>query len=335
MLIKLLEAVGVLGPRGCCSKCQAVPQDGQLRERARTVPYEGPGGLPVSLNVPLLTWRCRPCDTECPVLRSCEVANTQWTLLQNANLLYSWCQQQEPSANQLAADAHVDASQAARTFQQPLRALIAEEQAIVQSVVQLGGVGVDVEMDEVNFRTQRLVVDGETTYRVQRYLCAAERASRKMVLLALPEKFVKVGSRTGSIRNEELYAAMFPAGRPPLLLPGTVVHTDSAKAYRNLGWQGAPSTAEVPLDVARQSVAAPWTHGLGPTGPRRPRPPPRGPCTDPDPPSRQPLRRRPQTAPPLHNHGPCGGPNPRRPAPAAPLRRRPASPNGPRGAPAG
>ena len=139
-------------------------------------------------------------------------------------------------------------------FQQKLRSLVAEEHCSVQSAVQLGGIGVDVEMDEVNFRTQEVFEGGERKFRMQRYLCAAERHSRKYVLVPLPEKFVKSGSRTGAITNEELYQAMFPAGRPPLLLPGTVVHTDGAKAYRNLGWQGAPSSAEVPLELARELV---------------------------------------------------------------------------------
>ena len=52
-----------------------------------------------------------------------------------------------------------------------------------------------------------------------------------------------VGGRGGGqISNEELHDFIFPAGREALLRPGTIVHTDSAGAYRNLGFYGAVSS---------------------------------------------------------------------------------------------
>ena len=261
-LVKLLEAVGLFGPRGCCSNCGASPGDEQFREQQRVRTFRGPGGLDLQVNHPYLSWRCSGgCSTEAPVLRSCEVANVGWSLQQNAMLLWGWCKQQEPSGDDLALAGFVDAVTVPTKWQAPLRSLVAEEQLAAEGQLQLGGVGVDVEIDEVCFRWRKILRDGKHLSLVDRYLCLAERDSRKMLLVPLPQKVVAVGGRTGAIGNEELYAALFPKGRPPLLLPGTVVHTDSAKAYRNLGWTGSAADAEMPADLAGELTGerpAPW-----------------------------------------------------------------------------
>ena len=257
VLIKLLEATGILGPRGTC-RCGAVPGDEQLRETLRTRDYAGPGGLAIPVQRPYLSWRCGAgCGTAVPVLSSCEVANPYWTLQQNANLLAQWCQMQEPSADTLATGGCVDADTVSSEFLEPLREMVAEEQRIVQDCLQLGGVGVDVEMDEVSFRVQKVSEVGGRRIYVHRFLCTAERDSRRFMLIELPTRLYVAGGRTGPISNEELYQAIFPVGRPCVLLPGTVVHTDSAKAYRNLGWQSSPSTAVPPADLVRQLLRRP------------------------------------------------------------------------------
>ena len=119
--------------------------------------------LPVQC--PLLTWRCSgrttdemgrlvqgiKCLTAVPVLRACEVANSSWTLQQNAALLWHWARMQEPSGDDLAAVAFVD-DKAVPAWQRGVRDVMAEERRVVEEWLQLGGVGVDVEMDEVSFR---------------------------------------------------------------------------------------------------------------------------------------------------------------------------------------
>ena len=261
-LVKVLESTGLLGPRGCCGRCGASPRDEDLRTQKRVERFDGPGGVELEVARPYLTWRCsRGCPTEVPVLRSCEVANPHWSIQQNASLLWHWARLQEPSGDDLADVAFVHAKTVPAKFMAPLRAIVAEEQAVAEEHLQLGGVGVDVEMDEVCFRWRKIKKDGETFSRVERYLCTAERVGRKMLLVPLPVKDVAVGGRTGAISNEELYDAIFPRGRPPVLLPGTIVHTDSAKAYRNLGWQGAPATEELPQGLAEELVGerpSPW-----------------------------------------------------------------------------
>jgi hypothetical protein len=48
------------------------------------------------------------------------------------------------------------------------------------------------------------------------------------------------------------YAAVCPAGRPPLFRPGSIIHTDGAKAYRNLGFYNTLSTASPPADIVQE-----------------------------------------------------------------------------------
>ena len=56
----------------------------------------------------------------------------------------------------------------------------------------------------------------------------------------------------GSLSNEELESVILPPGAPPLLRPGTIVHTDSAKAYRNLGFYDHLGTGPPDADVVEE-----------------------------------------------------------------------------------
>ena len=258
---KVLEEVGIFGPRARCQACGKVFEDKELREIKRTRTWKTPGGLELPVPFPYLTWRCGGgCDSQVPVLRSCELANNWQSLLQNATLFWHWSRMQEPSGDDLSEFGFVDHAKVPASFQSPLRKVVAEEQVISDMFLQLGGVGVDVEMDEVSFRWRK-DPDGEGSI-VDRYLGVCERVSRKMLLIKLPTKHVKIGGRCGAITNEELYNAMFPRGREPILLPGTVVHTDSAKAYRNLAWTGMAFTEEPPAELgahlATEERPSPW-----------------------------------------------------------------------------
>ena len=261
-LVKVLEAIGILGPRGTCRLCGAVPGESDLRDQKRTRTWEGPGGVPLPLTSSYLSWRCRRCETKVPVLRSSEVMHQGWSLQQNMALLCQWCHLQEPSSLELAQLGFVDHKAVGERFQKPLREVVGEEQATAEQGIRLGGVGVDVEVDEVCFRWRVVTKeDGSKVSEVHRYICMMERNSRKSLLLPLPVRTVAVGGRTGPISNEELVAVILPVGRSPTLLPGTVVHTDSAKAYFNLGWQGEPSTEQMPEERQGELLAerpCPW-----------------------------------------------------------------------------
>ena len=110
------------------------------------------------------------------MLNSTEILSNQWSLAQNVTMLYHWCQQQAPTASTLGDVAFVDSKVVGKEFLDPLRRLVAAEQVTTQRGLRLGGVGVDVEMDEVCFRVQRVKVSRvETRYKVRRYLSVAER----------------------------------------------------------------------------------------------------------------------------------------------------------------
>ena len=98
--------------------------------------------------------------------------------------------------------------------------------------LQIGGVGFDVELDEIAFRSKRL---GDSVY-WQRYIAGVRRGSSKVWIHALPDKLVAGGQGGGGpISVAELVDALKPASDHPKLVPGSVVHTDSAKSYRLLG----------------------------------------------------------------------------------------------------
>ena len=59
---------------------------------------------------------------------------------------------------------------------------------------------------------------------VDRFVCLAERNSRKMLLIELPQKVAAIGGKCGAITNAELYAVIFP------------------RARRRFCWQGPSST---------------------------------------------------------------------------------------------
>ena len=99
---------------------------------------------------------------------------------------------------------------------------------------QVGGVGVDVEVDEVCLRARWVMKDGVWHREWIRYLAAVERGSSKIVLRQLDTRLVAGAGQGGggALSNEELLRVVLPPGGPPLFRPGTIVHTDSAKAYR-------------------------------------------------------------------------------------------------------
>ena len=74
---------------------------------------------------------------------------------------------------------------------------------------------------------------------VMRYLGIFERSSGRYVLKEMADIRVKAGGG-GPISNEELWRLLRPSGEgagDQVLRYGTVIHTDSARAYANLAWK--------------------------------------------------------------------------------------------------
>jgi hypothetical protein len=105
----------------------------------------------------------------------------------------------------------------------------------------------EVEMDEVLLRVRAEMVDGKAKVRTLRYVGITERGdSRSVLLFELPDKIVEAGGG-GPISSAELHEILKVPGEEDAfrILPHTIIHTDSARAYCNLGcrepWRATPA----------------------------------------------------------------------------------------------
>eukprot|EP00438_Fugacium_kawagutii_P013600 Skav223061 [mRNA] locus=scaffold1069:453384:454902:+ [translate_table: standard] len=97
--------------------------------------------------------------------------------------------------------------------------------------LQLGGLGEDVEMDEIAFRSVTVL---DQVHWI-RFLAAAKRGSSFVHLYKLTTRVTASGQGGGGpLSLEELGPALRIGTHRPLLKVGSVVHTDSAKAYKHL-----------------------------------------------------------------------------------------------------
>lgn len=184
-----------------------------------------------------------------------EVWSTAYSLRQNAALLLRWGRAAEPSSDDLAYDCFVDQPKLVSGWLRNIRNVVSFVQTRENECCQLGGMGVEVEIDEVCFRA-RWCEDADGRHGVEwlRYIAAFERSTGRMVLKQLPVRFAKGAGQGGggSLSPEELHSFIFRPGQQPLLRPGTIVHTDGAAAYRDLHWT---STADFPGEASEQYVA--------------------------------------------------------------------------------
>ena len=108
------------------------------------------------------------------------------------------------------------------------------------SRMQLGGEGVEVEADEVAFRMKAKEDDDDESGWKKvwlRIICFVRRGSGKPFLSFLPDREVNgIGQGGGgALSVEELKRVMRVTCLLPLLLARTILHTDSAKAYKRVG----------------------------------------------------------------------------------------------------
>lgn len=147
------------------------------------------------------------------------------------------------------------------------RGVVSYVQSRENEEVVLGGPGIDVEIDEVCFRARWAREggrdDGEWGREWIRYIAAVQRGrSEVIVLKKLPSRWARGAGQGGggSLTSEELHSFIFRLGKPPLLRPGTVVHTDGAAAYRDLGWNEPDQT--LPQASARDVDELVGTSGM-------------------------------------------------------------------------
>jgi hypothetical protein len=118
-----------------------------------------------------------------------------------------------------------------------LRVVSAHAETINDNM-QICGVGVEIEADELAFRSQDGEEEDGTPFVFWlRYIAVCKRGSSTMFLHALPTRKVKGAGQGGggSLGLEEFVEVVRPTSDRPLFAHGSIVHTDSAKAYKWLG----------------------------------------------------------------------------------------------------
>ena len=101
----------------------------------------------------------------------------------------------------------------------------------------VGGPGMDVEIDEVAFRSAGL----NTSVLWLRFIGMVRRGSSKIYIAKLPYRLSQGGQGGGGpLSLEELRSVMVTSTGKPRLECGSICHTDSAKAYKQLDQPEGP-----------------------------------------------------------------------------------------------
>ena len=112
----------------------------------------------------------------------------------------------------------------------------------VNDRLEIGGSHRQCEVDEIAFRCVAATEEDEDGVLVNgvnwlRFLVAVRRRSFKLYVYVLPDRFVKGAGQGGggALAVKEVIAALRLNSDNPVLKRGSIVHSDSAKAYRRLG----------------------------------------------------------------------------------------------------
>lgn len=143
--------------------------------------------------------------------------------------------------------------------------IVCNHQEHANEILRVGGEKIHCEADEVCLRATAVEMpDGEVKIEWMRYIGLLKRGSSRIYLEALPLRYTKGSGQGGggALSVEELEAVLqveCPEG--PRLLPGNVLHTDSAKAYRKCGpmrWLGPGAHHDD--SFAEKCARFRWTH---------------------------------------------------------------------------
>ena len=135
---------------------------------------------------------------------------------------------------------------------------------IANDSLQVGGPKLHCEADEIAFRSKVEIVDGEPKLVWLRYFGMVRRKSGKIFLAKLPDRPVRGDGRGGggALSNEELLEVLKAASENPTLAPESVLHTDSAKAYRKVGcmYRAVPGCLHSAFEGQEPYAKHRWTH---------------------------------------------------------------------------
>ena len=143
--------------------------------------------------------------------------------------------------------------------------VVAAHQEDANNKLQVGGPGLEVEADEVAFRCKAETdLDGELKLWWLRYFGMARRGSSKMFLAKLPDRPVKGQGQGGggALSKEELKDVLQAESMSPRLLPESILHTDSAKAYKQVGPLAWPQAGilHAAFETQEPFLAHGWCH---------------------------------------------------------------------------
>ena len=153
--------------------------------------YTLPGGSLFTPQRERANYYCPSCKHESSIGNYAEIWTDEYTLSQNAHLLFKWPSSPEPNSVQLAQEVFVDADCLLTGWLAKARAVVERVQSHAAQTVQLGGPGVEVEMDELCFRRRWTRPDGSWGKEWVRYISASERHGDKMVLMKLNTQWAK------------------------------------------------------------------------------------------------------------------------------------------------
>ena len=202
MLVDIFEELGILLPKPPCGKC--VDGAGEVVARVKTsfskASFELALGIYSRVKRDRASWRCSTCNWERSVGSNTDSVADVWapkyTVRQNALLFYQWCRPGEPTTESLARDAMVDSKRLTAGWLHKLRLAIEHAQEHYNSTTQLGGIAVDVEVDEICFRASwTRHSDGTSGKEWMRYIAAMERDGDDIVVMRLDNRFAKGGGQ--------------------------------------------------------------------------------------------------------------------------------------------
>ena len=113
-----------------------------------------------------------------------------------------------------------------------------EHQGLMNDQLEIGGAFVQCETDEVAFRCKVSTrADGSACIVWLRYIAIVRRGSVHIFLAPLPDRSVSGAGQGGggSLAIDELVSVLRVLTDRPVLRWRSILHTDSAKAYRKVG----------------------------------------------------------------------------------------------------
>ena len=149
-----------------------------------------------------------------------------------------WLLCQGKGIEEAAAAAEIDLGSSGMDIYRRFVDTVSHFMQIENDACQIGGEGVQCEADEVALRcVAGTNEEGEAGVWWLRYFGLARRGSSRMLLYILPDRFAKAAGQGGggALTVAELKEVLRIGSEKPALLPKSILHTDSAKAYKRVG----------------------------------------------------------------------------------------------------